>query len=408
MSLGVFFLLLSAAFTLVSCNRQAPVQAKQDSGPIKVQTAPVVIRQLQREVESVGSLFPFEEVIISSEIEGRVEHVYADLGDRVTEGQVLVRLSEEEQRYLLAQNEAQLRQSLERLGLKNEEEKVKDIKDTPEVRRAQADLFDAEQRYKRVRNLVEQGIGSRQDLDQSQARYQSLQAGYETTLNQTRNMVQEVERLKAVVSLQRKKLRDTTIRSPFAAEVKERQVNVGQFVRPNTPVFTLVKTNPIRLRIEVPERMAPWIKTGQIAEVSLEAFQDRRFQGKVWRISPTVEQSKRTFIVEALIPNPNGELKAGSFAKARLPTNKFDRIKLVPAQSVNYVFGTNKAYVVHGGSIEAREVKLGDRFGQDIEIIEGLNEGERVATTQLARLDTGTKVEDVTDPKQKNGANQSD
>ena len=124
-------------------------------------------------MESVGSLFPYEEVIISSEIEGPVEEVKADLGDRVTPSQVLVRISDEEQRYLLAQNEAQLRQALERLGLKNEKDRVKDIKETPDVRRAQADLFDAEQRYKRVRNLVEQQIGSRQDLDQALARYQS-------------------------------------------------------------------------------------------------------------------------------------------------------------------------------------------------------------------------------------------
>jgi RND family efflux transporter MFP subunit len=369
------------------------VQAKQDSGPIRVRTASVVAKQLQRDVESVGTLFPFEEVIISSEIEGRVEEVTADLGDKVNENQVLVRVSDEEQRYLLAQNEAQMRQSLERLGLKDEKDRLQDIREAPDVRRAQADLFDAEQRYKRVRNLVEQGIQSRQDLDAAQSRYDSLRANYDNTLYQTRNLVQEVERFKAVVNLQRKKLRDTTIRTPFVAWVKERQVNVGQYVRVNTPVFTLVKIDPIRLRIEVPERMAPWIKSSQVAEVTLEAFPDRTFRGKIWRISPTVDQSKRTFIVEALIDNPQGELKPGSYAKARIRTDKFDNIKLIPSRALNYVFGTNKAFVVKGGVIEAREVKLGDRFGQDVEITEGLEEGEVIATTQVARLDTGTKVE---------------
>ena len=204
-----------------------------------------------------------------------MQEVNADLGDRVKPNQILVRISEEEQRYILAQNEAQLRQALERLGLKNENDRVKDIKETPDVRRATADLFDAEQRYKRVSNLVEQGIGSRQDLDQALARYQALQAGYDNTLNQTRNLIQDVERTKALVGLQRKKLRDTSIRAPFAAFVKERQVNVGQYLRPNSPVFTLVKTDPIRLRIEVPERMSPWIKVGQFADVNLEAYPDR-------------------------------------------------------------------------------------------------------------------------------------
>lgn len=392
MNFGTAILLALSIAAMTGCNRQGPVEAKQDSGPIKVRTAHVVTKELQRDVESVGSLFPYEEVVISSEIDGRVESVTADLGDRVTEGQVLVRVSEEEQKYLVAQNEAQLRQALERLGLKSEKDRVQDIKETPEVRRAQADLFDAEQRYKRVRELVDQQIASRQDLDQALARYQALQAAYDNTLNQIRNLIQDVERTKAILDLQRKKLRDTSIRSPFSAVVKERLVNVGQFVRPNTPLFALVKTDPIRLRIEVPERMSPWIKVGQFADVSLEAYPDRNFRGKIWRISPTVEQTKRTFIVEALIANPQNELKAGSYAKARIRTDKTDRIKLVPRRAINYVFGSNKAFLINDGVIEARDVKIGDTFGDQIEIIEGLDEGQRIAATQVARLDTGTKV----------------
>jgi RND family efflux transporter MFP subunit len=380
------------AVVMIGCGRQQQVQVKQDSGPIAVRTAPVVSREMRRVVESVGTLFPYDEIIISAEVEGRVSQVNVDLGDEVAAGQVMVQIQEDEQRYLLAQNEAQLRQSLERLGLKDEKDRVKDIREVPDVRRAQADLFDAEQRYKRARSLVDQGIASQADLDQAQAKYKSLQAAYDATLFQTRNQIQEVERFKAVVDLQRKKLRDTTVRAPFPASVKERQVAVGQYVRANTPLLTLVKVDPIRLRVEIPERMAPWIKTGQMIDVLLEAYADRVFRGKIWRIAPTVEQTKRTFIVEALIDNPNGTLKAGSYAKARVPTEKVDRIRLVPVRAVNYVLGSNKAYVVRNGVVDAREVKLGDRFEQEVEILEGLEDGDQVATTQVARLDTGTKV----------------
>ncbi len=395
------FALILVFVSSMSCTHQAPVQAKQDSGPVKIHTARVVLKQIQRTVESVGSLFPFEEVVISSEIEGRVEQVGVDLGDRVAQGQVLVRVSDEEQRYLLAQNEAQLRQALERLGLKDENERIKDIKLTPEVRRATADLYDAEQRYNRTRELVTQGIGSRQDLDQAQSHYQALQAQYETTMNTVRNLIQEVQRYRGAVDLQRKKLRDTTIRAPFAAQVKERVVNVGQYVRPNTPVFTLVKIDPIRLRIEVPERMAPWIKNGLKTSVSMEAFPERIFEGKVWRIAPTVEQSKRTFIVEALIANPKGELKPGSYAKATVKTEKFDTVTLVPAKALNYVFGANKVYVVQQGKIDAREVVVGDRLGTNVEIAKGVEDGEEVAISQLSRLDTGTRVQVVSDSEEK-------
>jgi RND family efflux transporter MFP subunit len=388
------------ALATIACNQQKPQQVKQDSGPVPVRIAEVTTRQLQRTVESVGTLFPFDEVIVSAEVEGPVDQVHFDLGDTVKAGDILAHISDEEQRYLLAQNEAQLRQSLERLGLKNEKDRVTNIEDTPEVRRARADLLEAEQRYKRVRNLVDQKIGAAADLDQASARYSAMQAAYDSTMNQTRNLIQEVERFKAIVDLQRKKLRDTSVRAPFPASVKERQVTMGQYVRANTPLFVLVKTNPVRLRLEVPERMAPWIRNGQQVDVAVEAFTDRKFTGRVSRIAPTVDQTKRTFIVEALIDNPDGALKPGSYARARMGTQKVDEIKLIPSRAVNYVLGTNKAYVLKDGSIEARDVKVGDRFDSQIEILEGLTQGEQVATTQLNRLDTGTKVRVVTGAEQ--------
>ena len=380
------------AIGLAGCGRQQAVQSRRDSGPIEIRTAPVVVRQMQRVVEAVGTLFPIDEVIVSAEIEGRVDEVPADLGDSLQQGQVLVRISEEEQRYLVAQTEAQLRQALERLGLKSENDRVRDIRETPDVRRAQADLFDAQQRFKRVRELVDQGIGSAQDLDGAEARFKALQAAYDSSLYQTRNLIQEVERFRAVLDLQRKKLRDATVRAPFAGFVKERHVTAGQYVQPNTPLFALVKTDPIRLRAEIPERMAPWVKVGQTADVWVEAYQERKFQGRIWRISPTVDQSKRTFVVEALIQNPAGELKPGSFARARVQTSLVEQISLVPVRAVNYVLGSNKVYVVRNQRIDAREVKLGDRFDQDVEILDGVREGEQVATTQLARLDAGSQV----------------
>jgi RND family efflux transporter MFP subunit len=382
-----------AASILVSgCSREQPIQAKQEPTTVPVRVAPVSARDIQRVVQSVGTLYAFDETVVSAEIDGRVLEVKADLGDSVNKGQVLVRLSDEEQQYLVQETEAQLRMAMERIGLKDEKERLKDVREASEVRRAQADLFDAEQRYKRVRSLVDQGIGAQAELDQAQARFRAMQAAYDQSINQARNLIQEIERYKAALELQRKKLRDTVIYAPFAGQIKERQVTPGSFVRVNTPLFTIVKTNPIRLRLEIPERLAPWIKTGQVATVSLEAYQDRTFTGKIWRISPTVEQTKRTFVVEALIDNPGGELKPGSYARASLPTNKVERITLMPARGIVYILGSNKAFVVDNGVIEARDVKPGDRFDQEIEIIEGVREGEQVAVSQLNRLDTGTKV----------------
>lgn len=399
MNVTLVLVLVAAGGLLTSCSKQPAVQAKQDSGPLQVKVAPVVTRDVQRVVESIGTLYPFDETVVSAEIDGRVEEVKIDLGDQVTAGQVLVRISDEEQRYMLAQMDAQVRQALERLGLKGENDKVTDIRETPEPRRAHADLMDAEQKYKRARRLFDQGIAAQADLDGAEARYKSLEAAYDSTLYQTRNLIQEVERSKAALELQRKKLRDATVRAPFTGAIKERQVNPGQYVRVNTPLLTMVKIDPIRLRIEIPERMAPWIRTGQTAQVSLEAFENRAFSGRIWRISPTVDQTKRTFVVEALIDNPKSELKPGSYARARIPTDKVEQIRLIPTRAVTYLFGSNKAYIVRNGdTIDARELRLGDRYDQDVEIVEGVQQGETVALTQLQRLDTGVKVRVTTTP----------
>jgi len=375
------------------CSKPQPVQAKQDNTPLQVTAAPVKARDLRRTVQSVGTMFPFDETVISAELEGRVDDVKADLGDVVQKGAVLVHISDEEQRYLLAQNEAALRMSMERVGLKSENERIKDIRETSEVRRAQADMFDAEQRYKRTKSLVDQGIGSQADYDQALARFNAAKASYDVSLNTTRNLLQDIERQKAAVELQRKKLRDATVYAPFGGAVKERQVNPGQYVRPNTPLFTLVKIDPVRLRLDVPERFAPWIRVGQTLDVEVEAYEGRKFAGKVWRISPTVDQSKRTFVVEALVANSRNELKPGSYARALLPTEKNERVLLVPLKAITYVFGANKAYILrNGNTVEAKEVKIGDRFDSDVEILEGVQEGDLLATSQLARLDTGVKV----------------
>ncbi|MFN7544265.1 MAG: efflux RND transporter periplasmic adaptor subunit [Acidobacteriota bacterium] len=379
--------------SLTGCNKEAAAPAaRKESGPLKVKAAEAREKVIKRTVESVGTLFPLDETIVSAEIDGRVDRVDVDLGDFVNKGQMMVHISDEEQRYLLAQNEAQLRSSLERLGLSKETDRVQDVKTTPDVRRAEADLFDAEQRYKRTRELRDQGIGAQADLDQAQARFNSAKAGLDSVVNQTRNLIQEVERFKAVVDLQRKKLRDTTVYAPFAASIKERQVTVGQFVRANTPLMTLVKTDPLRLRLDVPERMAPWVKVGQVAQVEVEAFEGQKFNGKIWRVSPTVDQAKRTFVAEALINNPGMRLKPGSYARARIPTDKAETIILLPSRAVQYVLGSNKAYVIKEGVIEAREIKVGERFDGEVEILEGISAGETVATTNLARLDTGSKV----------------
>lgn len=364
----------------------------KNAKPVSVRVARVTAQEIERRIEAVGTLLAFEEVTVSSEAEGRVTDVLADLGDRVQRGQVLATIHPEEQQYAVAQQEAQLRQALDRLGLKSETDRVKDINDVPEVRKAAADLFEAERHYQRTRELVAQQIASRQDLDQSEARYKSAQASHDFTVHQVQNLISQVAQFRASLALARKRLRDTKVEAPFTGSIRERLVHPGQYVRTQTPLFLLVNADPLRLRAEVPEKMAPWVRVGNAVELRVEAHPDRVFNGKVSRVSPAVDEQKRTFAVEALIPNGQGLLRPGFYAKAVIQTQKRERVLSIPVAAVLYTYGTNKAFVVNGGKVTARDLKLGERLGDTVEVIEGLQGDEQVVLSELDRLDNGTPV----------------
>jgi RND family efflux transporter MFP subunit len=393
----ILIALLWAGISLLLAGCSRATQAKNTPGAksktVQVKTAHVKRQEIERRVETVGTLMAEQEVVVSAEVEGRVTEVLADLGDRVQKGQALVNILPEEMQYSLQQQEAQLRQVLDRLGLKNENDKVTDINKVPEVAKARADLQEAEQRYARVKELVAQNIASRQDLDQAEARDAALRASVELARRQAETLVAQVSQYKATVELARKKLRDTSVRAPFAGAIRERQVQVGQYVRPQTPLFELVNVDPLRLRAEVPEKMSSWVREGNQVEVRVEAHPDRVFTGRVTRISPAVDQEKRTFLVEAVIPNREGVLRPGFYTKAAIITNRKEYVLLIPASAILYAYGTNKAFVVNGGKTSARELRLGERLGETVEVVEGLKADEQIAITELDRLDNGTLVQ---------------
>ncbi len=390
-------LLSGCWLSLASCSGSNPSQGRnagqgRNGKPIPVRVMRVKTVEIERRVETVGTLQAFEEVTISSEAEGRVTEVLVDLGDRVRRGQTLCTIHPEEQQYAVAQQEAQLRQALDRLGLKSETDQVKDIHSVPEVRKSAADLYEAEQRYNRTRELVAQQIASRQDLDQAESRYKAALANHEYTLHQVQNLISQVAQFRAALALARKRLRDTTAEAPFPGSIKERLVHLGQYVKPQTPLYVLVNSDPLRLRADVPEKMAPWVRVGNAVEVRVEAHPDRTFTGRVSRVSPAVDEQKRTFAIEALIPNGQDLLRPGFYGKATVQTLKRDRVLSVPVAAVLYTYGTNKAFVVESGKVAARDLKLGERSGTEVEVVEGLQGEEVVAVSELDRLDNGTPI----------------
>jgi membrane fusion protein, multidrug efflux system len=357
-------------------------QSKQAAGAqpkAKVRIVPVEQRRQKRVVEAVGSLFAYDEVTVSSEAEGRVEQVMADVGDRVSKGQTLARVSPIELQLTVDQQEAALMQARARLGLGENENELKDVRQAAEVKKAAADLTDAEQKYRRAQSLLETGVIPRQQYDEAEARYKSTKAAYDLAAQQVENMRASMRQTQASLNLANKRLRDTQIRAPFAGHVKAREVTMGQYLKIQTPVMSIVNIDPLRARLSVPEKMSPWVRVGREVKLSLEAFPGREFTGRISRINPSVDEKNRTFEIEALVSNRGSELKPGSFVKATIQSDKVDSILTIPFNAVIYLFGAYKVFVVQGGTIKEREVKLGDRLGELVEIIEGVRADDKIA-----------------------------
>jgi membrane fusion protein, multidrug efflux system len=377
--MGALATALAALAAAAGCagGRAAEDAAARD--PVKARVVPVVSRDVRRNVEGVGSLFAFEETTISSEVEGRVEEIYVDVGDRVAKGRPLVKILPVELRLAADQEEAALRQIEARLTSPGDGSALQDPKDAAEVKKAEADRTDAEQKYDRAKELFSQGLIARGVFDEAETRYNAARAAYDMALQNVRNLQAQAAQREAAVALADKKLRDSVIRAPFAGQVKARMVSPGQYVRVQTPVMVVVDTDPLRLRLNVPEKMAAWIAVGQKVEVHVEAYPDRTFVGKISRLSPSVDPQTRSFETEALLDNADGVLKPGFFAKVKVASSRVDRTLLVPEAALRYLYGVYKVYAVEKGVLREKEVKLGSRDKGEVEVVEGLGADARVA-----------------------------
>lgn len=351
-------------------------------------------RQIRRNVEAVGSLFPLEEVTVSSEVEGRVEQVLVDVGDNVSAGQTIVKVVPTELQLTLDQQRASLQQARARLGLPDNTEEFKDVRTAAEVKKAAADLADAQQKYLRAKTLYEQGLLPKQNLDEAESRYNAARAAYDLSVQTVENLRGQLAQSRAATALAQKKVSDSNIRAPFAGQIKERTVTKGQYLKVQTPVMVIVNIDPLRVRLRVPEKMAAWVKTGQEVTVSVEAHPDSTFKGKITRINPSVDQQTRAFEVEALIDNHTALLKPGFFVKATIPSSALVEAMLLPQEALLYLYGVYKVFVIEGNTLKEREVKIGEHYGDEVEIVEGLKPGERIALAAKGQeLKEGATVE---------------
>ena len=380
------------ALTASGCSKPDAAQARSREGTAKsVQVEVVRLDAVRRAVDVVGTLVAVDQVTISSEADGKVSRILADLGDRVTAGQVLIQLDHEKQQYTYEQQQAVLARTLAQYGA-SDPEHLPDIEKTPDVQKANADLVQATQAFDRASALFKRTLISQQTLDDAQTALQSKRASYESALQTAKNLRASIQASEATMKLAGRQLRDTDIRAPFDGYVERRLVNLGELVKTQMPVMAVVRLDPLKVTAEIPEKMAPWIKDGQPVVLQVDAYRDKTFAGKVSRISPGVNAATRAFPFEALVPNPDSVLKPGTFARVHIESGKVDDVLTLPYSALQYRYGVNRVFVVGGDKLSMRELAVGERMGDRIEIVSGVKAGERVAVTDVDTLADGAAV----------------
>jgi RND family efflux transporter MFP subunit len=386
-----------AAVFVAGCSKTQSASALGDAAhPTPVHLYTVAEETARRRIQAVGSLYAFEESILSSEVEGRVAEVVADVGDNVKQGQVLITLDSRELQFEVDRQRGLVTQVRAQLGIGPNDPPPTDPKKIASVQRAEADLFDADHKYNRAQQMYRDNLISLQQLDEAASRFQSTQATYTVAL-------QEVDRLKALLvsseaseKLAEKKLADASIRAPFLGAIKTRNVHPGEYLRVQSPVMVIVRTDRLRARLAVPERWAGWIKDGATVDLHVEAFPGETFQGKISRINPAVAQDSRTFEAEALLANMDGRLKPGFFLQASIPSEKKEKTIFLPERAVNYRYGVYKVFLLNGNRVSERQIspagQTEDEHGRRFEIAEGLKPGDRVAVAISGDLHDGVVV----------------
>ncbi|MGH9935864.1 MAG: efflux RND transporter periplasmic adaptor subunit [Blastocatellia bacterium] len=358
--------------------------------PVDVATAPAITRNLQRDVEVVGSFAADEEVVVSAQAAGELSQISVDFGSYVSQGQTIATIDQRDAKLKVEQAEATLKQTMARLGMKEGESF--DPNQNADVRVAKSQLDWAKMDLDRAARLIEKGDVPRSTYDEKLTNHNLAQARYQASLDSVNQQLAVVEQQKAALALARKAVTDTVVRSPISGAVKEKHASRGSYLTVNGKIVTLVKINPLRLRADIPESSAAAVRTGQTINVVVDAFPNRAFTGRIARIGPSLDEKTRALTVEAEVANPGSLLRPGMFAKSQLITSANAPAVMVPQRAVVTAAGLSKVFAIENGKAVERIVKTGATDGDLIEIVEGVKDGETVATSNLDKLQTGAVV----------------
>jgi membrane fusion protein, multidrug efflux system len=359
--------------------------------PVDVRTAPVHRISIQRSVELSGTLVSPDQARVSSEVAGVVRDVLVEIGQEVKVGQELVRLDTTELNLALQRAESALRQTEAQLGIAEGITLPQDDQISA-VRTAAANRDDARSQLSRAQELFNKGLSSKADFDTAQTRVKVTEAAYQSAVENVQSLKASLQDRRAAYDLAKKKLSDAIIRAPIAGAIAERSAQRGEYIRENTPVATILRMNPLKLRTGVQEKYANMIHQNQIVDFQVEPYPNEMFHGKIAYISPAVDQSTRTFTAEILVDNPQYRLKPGFFTKGEILVQRDENVLAVPEETVSNLAGVSSVYVINNGVVKQTTIRTGEREGKFIEVVEGLKGDEILAASNLNELVSGSKV----------------
>jgi membrane fusion protein, multidrug efflux system len=358
--------------------------------PLAVNSTAAVKRPIRRFLEVTGTLAAQEEAEVAAEVQGRVVATPVERGTRVAEGDALIRIAAAEMEAQAAEAEANAAQIVGRLGLADGSEF--NVDRVPEVAHARANLDLAEGDFERAQMLFDRQLLSKAEFDQRTAQAEVARRQYDIARNGAMQQFQVLLAARARVSLAKKALADTVVRSPFAGVVGQRLVSVGDYVARGTKVASVLRTNPLRVNLTVPQQYSAEVAVGRPVSLAVDASPGQRFEGQVRYVSPALQADSRTLVVEALVANTEGLLKPGSFATARIEQASERPGVLVPKAAVRTVSGTSRVFVLSGELAEERIVTVGQSVDDLVEISTGLEAGENVATSNVEKLTDGVRI----------------
>jgi multidrug resistance efflux pump len=385
------------AAQVISAKKEDRKKGMMDQVPL-VDVAPVTQGLIEEKIIRTGDIAPNAQVTIFSKVQGWVGKINVREGDLVKTGQVLVTLDSREAEAAVAQAQASLeagRARLKQVQATSEETVQSQIQQTKaNMELAQADL-------KRAQELQEKNFIARQQLDEARMKYNVAKANYDLALNSIRQKTWEndialaeaqVNQAKATLEFNKAQLANLIILSPMNGGITKRYVDPGTMVKDTTPILTLMDFTEMKMVVNVIEREFIYLQKGQPVKITVTAFPDRVFTGRIEVITPALELQSRTAEIQISIPNPGFVLKPGMFGRAEVILRSNPQAVLVPIQSLFTEVDKDFVFVLKENKTFRRAVRKGVVRDTVVEILQGVSPGEQVVTAGHLSLKDGTQV----------------